>query len=92
MAVERDAAPAGWGITHPRLPGGDGAPLAGTRTCRQELADGAKPLALSDARNGAMPKRVASEGPSGGPIAAGSAARLPEDAAMARQEAPHLRQ
>jgi len=26
--------------THPPSPGGDGAPLAGTKTCRQELADG----------------------------------------------------
>jgi hypothetical protein len=29
----------GRGKTHPPSPGGDGAPLAGTRTCRQELAD-----------------------------------------------------
>ena len=34
-----DAVPAGEGKTHPPPPGGDGAPLAGTRTCRQELAD-----------------------------------------------------
>jgi len=33
-----DAVPAGF-VSQTRLPGGDGAPLAGTRTCRQELAD-----------------------------------------------------
>jgi hypothetical protein len=67
----------GRGETHPMLPGGDGAPLAGIRTCRQELADGAKPLVLPDARNGTVPKRAVSEGFSERPIAAGSAARLP---------------
>jgi hypothetical protein len=38
--VERDAAPAGGGIRTPWLPGGAGAPLGGTMTSRQELADG----------------------------------------------------
>jgi len=61
--------------------GGAGAPLGGIRTSRQELADGAKPFALPDARNGSVPKRAVSEGSSGGQIAAESAARLPEDAA-----------
>jgi hypothetical protein len=46
MIVERDAAPAGVGNTHPMLPGGDGAPPGDTKTPRQELADGAKPLVL----------------------------------------------
>jgi hypothetical protein len=35
----------------PRLPGGAGAPLAGTMTCRQELADDAEP------RKGLLRKR-----------------------------------
>src|SRR5665647_519291 len=79
----------GQGVTHSLRSGGAGAPLGDTKTPRQELADGAKPLALPDARNGAMPKRVASEGPSGRPIAAESAARQWQDAAVARREARH---
>jgi hypothetical protein len=67
----------GRGETHLTRPGGDGAPPGDTRTPRQELADGAKPLVLPDARNGTVPKRAVSEGSSGRPIAAGSAARLP---------------
>ena len=35
-----DAVPADSTKTHVGFSGGDGAPLAGTRTCRQELADG----------------------------------------------------
>jgi len=38
--MEQGAVPAGLGITHPKRPGGAGAPPAGTRTCREELADG----------------------------------------------------
>ena len=91
MVVERDVAPAGLGVTHPRLPGGDGARAnkftqfaqkqtamsQALRPAARSLADGVKPLALPDARNGAMPKRVVSEGCSGRPIAAESAARAP---------------
>ena len=61
-------------------------PPAGTRTCREELADGAKPSALPDARNGTVPKRAVSEGSSGELTAARSAARLPEDAARGAPE------
>ena len=38
------------------LPGGAGAPPAGTRTRCEELADGAKPLALPDAQRRAAPQ------------------------------------
>jgi hypothetical protein len=38
--VEQDAAPAGGDERTPQPPGGDGAPLGGTMTSRQELADG----------------------------------------------------
>jgi len=41
VTVERDAVPAGLGITHPRRSGGAGAPPVGTKTGREELADGA---------------------------------------------------
>jgi hypothetical protein len=34
-----DAVPAGFRFTQAKRSGGDGAPLAGTKTCRQELAD-----------------------------------------------------
>jgi hypothetical protein len=81
----------GRGVTHSMRSGGAGAPPGGTRTSCEELADGAKPLALPDARNGMVPKRAMFEGPSGRPIAARSAARLPEDAAVARREAPACR-
>jgi hypothetical protein len=66
----------GRGETHLTRSGGDGAPLAGKRTCRQELADGAKPLVLlGQKRLGAQKGRGSAA--SGRPIAAGSAARLP---------------
>ena len=49
-----DAAPAGGDKrSHPRS-GGAGAPPGGTRTSCEELADGAKPLALPDARTELM--------------------------------------
>ena len=38
--MEQDAAPAGRRRTLLLLPGGAGAPPAGTMTCREELADG----------------------------------------------------
>ena len=40
----------GQGVTHSLRSGGAGAPPGGTRTSCEELADGAKPLALPDAR------------------------------------------
>jgi len=39
--VERDAVPAGLGITHLRRSGGDGAPPGGNKTSCKELVDGA---------------------------------------------------
>jgi len=46
MRAGEDAAPAGVGITHLTRSGGAGAPLAGNRTRRQELADDAEPKRL----------------------------------------------
>ena len=46
----------GRGVTHSMRPGGAGAPPGDTRIPRQELADGAKPLALPDAQWPAAPQ------------------------------------
>ena len=40
--MEQDAVPAGLANTHARRSGGAGAPPAGTKTGREELADGAR--------------------------------------------------
>ena len=42
--MEQDAAPAGAGQRTPRHSGGAGAPPAGTKTRREELADGGAPM------------------------------------------------
>ena len=54
--VERDAALAGGGTTHPlKLPSGAGAPPGGNKTPREELADGGPPDGrLPEARPGAV--------------------------------------
>jgi hypothetical protein len=78
----------GRGETHLTRSGGAGAPLGDTKTPRQELADGAKPLALpGQKRLGAQKGRGSAV--LGRPIAAESAARPLEDAAVARREARH---
>ena len=66
--MEQDVAPARGRRTLLPLPGGAGAPLAGTMTRREELAD------------------------TGANAPVESAARRRKDAAMARREAPHLRE
>lgn len=89
MIVGRDAAPAG----------------VGQRTSRARAVTGLRSQALGPAARSWLTVRspsavrglngtAARKGPcpraKEGSPAAGSAARLPEDAAMARQEAPHL--
>jgi hypothetical protein len=74
--------------TQPSRSGGAGAPPGDTRTPRQELADGAEAIGLTGAKEARCPKgpRLGRPGRS---TAARSAARLPEDAAVARREARH---
>ena len=50
----------GRGETHPARSGGAGAPPAGNRTCREELADDAKPLALPGLKRCGAQKDLAS--------------------------------
>jgi hypothetical protein len=85
--VERDAALAGGGTTHPlKLPSGAGAPLGGTMTSRQELADGGPHG--SSAFGGTASRKGPRQGTMDAPArVARSAARCRQDAAAARREA-----
>ena len=92
MLAGSDAAPAGRRRTLLLHSGGAGAPPAGTMTRREELAT-AGPLGPPEARRRGCPKGAGPECRRWGDAVTGSAARRrSENAAMARREAPHLRE